>query len=145
MSLLLKGTWLIPAIPIFGSFLVGILLVSFNRTINRLTKPISFFLISSVLLSTAISSIDYFNQTTGKAFDWGIDFASFQFHLTLYLDLFVEKCLSIAGLVIAITMVILYYRLDRKKGYVRFLSLFTGFAGLLFLTILNPSFANLFI
>ena len=145
MSLLLKVTWLIPAIPIFGSCLIGILLITFNRTINRLTKPISFFLIGSVFLSSAISTIDYFNKITGKAVEWDIDIASFQFQLTLYLDLLAEKILSIVGLIIALTMVLLYYRLDRKKGYVRFLSLFTGFAGLLFLTILNPSFANLFI
>ena len=145
MPLLLKISWLIPAIPLFSSFLVATLLISFNRTINRLTKPISFFLIISVLFSTVISAIDYFNEVTGKVFEWGIDLPSFEFNLTLTLNSLIDKTLAIAGLIIALVMIYLYYRLDRKKGYVRFLSLLTALSGLLFLMILNGSIFQSFI
>ena len=38
------------------------LLVSFNRTINRLTKPVSFLVILSLLSSALISSFFYFKK-----------------------------------------------------------------------------------
>ena len=44
MTSLSDTAWLIPASPLFGAFIVGLLLVNFNRTINRLTKPISFLM-----------------------------------------------------------------------------------------------------
>ena len=105
MPFLLKISWLIPAIPLFSAFLVGTLLISFNRTINRLTKPISFFLITCVALSTIMSFTFFLNKVDIKAFELNFDLASIAFHWTFYLNLFIEKTLSIAGLVIILTMI----------------------------------------
>ncbi|MFM8974316.1 MAG: hypothetical protein ACKOFN_01085, partial [Vulcanococcus sp.] len=33
--------WLIPVLPLAGACLVGLGLISFNRTINRLRKPVA--------------------------------------------------------------------------------------------------------
>jgi len=40
--------WLIPVLPLFGAAVVGLGLISFNRTVNRLRKPVALLLISCV-------------------------------------------------------------------------------------------------
>ena len=45
-----------------------ILLISFNRTINRLTKPVSFLAVFSLLSSTLISGFFYFKKIQGRIF-----------------------------------------------------------------------------
>ena len=45
-----------------------ILLVSLNRTINRLTKPVSFLVIFSLLASALISSYLYLKKIEGELF-----------------------------------------------------------------------------
>ena len=145
MSSLLEISWLIPGFPLAGAALIGVLLVSFNRTINRLTKPISFFLITCVALSTIMSFVFFLNKVDVKVFEFDFVLASIAFHFTFYLNLFIEKTLSIAGLVIMLTMISCYYILDRKKGYVRFVSFLSAFAGIVFFIILNGKLSNLLV
>ena len=40
--------WLIPLLPLAGASLVGLGLISFNRTLNRLRTPVAALLISCV-------------------------------------------------------------------------------------------------
>ena len=40
--------WLIPVLPLIGAAIVGLGLISFNRTVNRLRKPVALLLITSV-------------------------------------------------------------------------------------------------
>tara|TARA_Y100001968_G_C19146430_1_gene614021 strand:- start:174 stop:611 length:438 start_codon:yes stop_codon:yes gene_type:complete len=145
MSSLLEISWLIPGFPLAGAALIGFLLVSFNRTVNRLTKPISFFLITCVAFSTIISFIFFLNEVDVKAFEFDFDFGSIAFHFNFYLNLFIEKTLSIAGLVIILTMLSCYYTLDRKKGYVRFISFLTALSGIVFFIILNGTLSDLLV
>ena len=60
MGTLINSTILIPLIPFFTSLFIFVLLVSFNRTLNRLTKPVTALVALSLLSSTFISSFDYF-------------------------------------------------------------------------------------
>ena len=46
MPTLIDLAWLIPFIPCLGAILIAILLVSFTRTMNRLSKPVAFILFS---------------------------------------------------------------------------------------------------
>jgi prolyl oligopeptidase PreP (S9A serine peptidase family) len=39
--------WLIPVLPLVGAFITGLGLISFNRTVNRLRKPVALLLITS--------------------------------------------------------------------------------------------------
>jgi NAD(P)H-quinone oxidoreductase subunit 5 len=40
--------WLIPVLPLFGALITGLGLISFNRTVNRLRKPVALLLITCV-------------------------------------------------------------------------------------------------
>jgi len=58
----INSTTLIPLIPLVTSFFILILLASFNRTLNRLTKPVTALIALSILSSAFISSFDYFKK-----------------------------------------------------------------------------------
>ena len=62
MGNFINSTTLIPLIPLVTSIFIFILWVSFNRTINRLTKPVTALVSLSLLSSAFISSFDYFKK-----------------------------------------------------------------------------------
>ncbi len=144
MHSLLNIAWLIPAIPFIGATFIAILLISFNRTINRLTKPISFFLISCVFISTLISTIMLLNKVSGQSIEKDLILSTINLHISFYLNLFVEKLLTFSGLFLAIIMTSSYYLLDRRQGYVRYIISISAFSGLLFFIIMNGFIPNLF-
>ena len=47
--------WLIPVLPLAGACLSGLGLISFNRTVNRLRKPVALLLISCVGAAAVLS------------------------------------------------------------------------------------------
>ena len=55
--MLLNLTWLIPGIPLIASFFIALLLLSFSKTMNRLTKPVSYFIIISLTFSEIFNFI----------------------------------------------------------------------------------------
>ena len=85
MNSLIDLAWLVPATPMIGSLLVGLLLISFNRTINRLTKPITFLIINCIGVSTGLSFILYLRHLSGKLFDWRIHLGKFEYISSFYL------------------------------------------------------------
>ena len=109
---------LIPLLPMVAALLVFILLVSFNRTINRLTKPVTFIIGISLLGSAFISSYYYFKRIEGELVlsDY---FKFFQAtNLVIHVNLFIEKFLIFFSLIMAILIGLAFYKLPRKKGYV---------------------------
>ena len=47
--------WLIPVLPLIGAVITGLGLISFNRTVNRLRKPVALLLISCVGAAAVMS------------------------------------------------------------------------------------------
>ena len=109
---------LIPLIPMGMALLILSLLVSFNRTINRLTKPVSFLIVFSLLSSALISTFLYFKKIEGEVFlsDYLKLFGST--NLTLHLNSLTEKIVIFFAVIIAIVIGVLFYKLPRRKGYV---------------------------
>ena len=130
-------TWLIPGLPLVGSLFIAILLISFNRTMNRLTKPVSLFLITCLSFSTLISIILLIQNGSETSFELDFLVFNFRIHSYFYLNLFIEKVLSVSGLTVLISMILSYYLLDRKQGYVRYLSFLSALSGVLFFIVLN--------
>jgi len=121
MSELLRFSWLIPTLPFAGSALIGVLLFSFNRTMNRLTKPISWFLISCVALSTIYSFIAFKSHLSGNILN--IDFLTEKigYPLGLYIDDQSLLFSIVFGFIELIIMISSYIFLNRNKGYVRYI------------------------
>ena len=95
-----------------------ILLVSFNRTINRLTKPVSALVVFSLLSSALISTFLYFKKIEGEVFLSNYLKLFESTNLVLHLNSLTEKIIIFFTVIIAIVIGLLFYKLPRRKGYV---------------------------
>jgi len=114
----INSTTLIPLIPLITSLFIFILLVSFNRTLNRLTKPVTALVALSLLSSALISSFDYFKKIEEEIVL--SEFLKFfeEKNLVIHLNLVNEKIIIFFSLIIILLIGISFYKLPRKKGYV---------------------------
>jgi len=114
----INSTTLIPLIPLVTSFFILILLASFNRTLNRLTKPVTALVALSLLSSSFISLLDYYNKIEDELVL--SEFLKYfePKNLVIHLN-FVNKIIIIFFSLIMILIIgISFYKLPRKKGYV---------------------------
>ena len=118
MGNFINSTTLIPLIPLVTSFFILILLASFNRTLNRLTKPVTALVALSLLSSAFISLFDYF-----KKIEEELVLSEFlklfeEKNLVIHLNLVNEKIIIFFSLIMILIIGISFYKLPRKKGYV---------------------------
>ena len=118
MGNFINSTTLIPLIPLVTSFFILILLASFNRTLNRLTKPVTALVALSLLSSAFISLFDYFKKIEEELVL--SEFLKFfeEKNLVIHLNLVNEKIIIFFSLIIILIIGISFYKLPRKKGYV---------------------------
>jgi len=114
----INSTTLIPLIPLVTSLFIFILLVSFDRTLNRLTKPVTALVTLSLLSSAFISSFDYFEKIEEELVL--SEFLKFfeEKNLVIHLNLVNEKIIIFFSLIMILTIGISFYKLPRNKGYV---------------------------
>ena len=98
-----------------------ILLVSFNRTINRLTKPVSVLVGFSLLSSALISAYLYLKKIEGEVFISNYLRLFESKNLVLHLNSLTEKFTTLFALIMSIIIGLLFYKLPRQKGYVSLL------------------------
>ena len=118
MGNFINSTTLIPLIPLATSLFILILLASFNRTLNRLTKPVTALVALSLLSSAFISSFDYFKKIEKELVL--SEFLKFfeETNLVIHLNLVNEKIIIFFSLIMILIIGISFYKLPRKKGYV---------------------------
>ena len=109
---------LIPLIPLVTALFIFVLLVSFNRTLNRLTKPVTAFVALSLLISAFISAFDYF-----KKIEEELVLSKFlkyfeETNLVMHLNFINEKIIIFFSLIMTLVIGLSFYKLPRKKGYV---------------------------
>ena len=113
MTMLLNLTWLIPGLPLLASIFIAVLLLSFSKTMNRLTKPVSYFIVISLAFSEIINFILFKNNISGTDLLFGSN-------LVLVIDrpafLFSESI----GLIFLLIMLFSVAKLERRNGYVRY-------------------------
>ena len=109
---------LIPLIPMVMALFILILLVSFNRTMNRLTKPVSFLIIFSLLSSAFISLYFYNKKIEGEVFLSNYLRLFESNNLVLHINSFTEKITIFFTVMMTILIGVLFYKLPRQKGYV---------------------------
>ena len=143
--MLLNLTWLIPGLPIIASVFIALLLLSFSKTMNRLTKPVSYFIIISLLLSEIINFILFNKKISGND-------SLFGGKLELVIDRPALLVAESAGLILLLIMLFSFSKLKRRTGYVRYfvsLGLFSGFvylfsfSGSLFHNLYDPLISSL--
>ncbi|MBO8220409.1 NADH-quinone oxidoreductase [Prochlorococcus marinus] len=118
MGNFINSTTLIPLIPLVTSLFILILLASFNRTLNRLTKPVTALVALSLLSSTFISSFDYFKKIEEEiVLSEYLKFFE-EKNLVIHLNSVNEKFIIFFSLIMILIIGISFYKLPRKKGYV---------------------------
>ena len=118
MGHFINSTILIPLIPLVTALFIFVLLVSFNRTINRLTKPVTALAALSLLSSAFISSFDYLKKIEEEfALSKLLKFFE-ETNLVIHLNLVNEKIIIFFSLIMTLVIGLFFYKLPRKKGYV---------------------------
>ena len=118
MGNFINSTTLIPLIPLVTSLFIFILLVSFNRTLNRLTKPVTALVALSLLSSSFISCFDYFKKIEEElVLSKFLKFFE-ETNLVIHLNLVNEKIIIFFSLIMTLVIGLSFYKLPRKKGYV---------------------------
>ena len=131
--MLLNITWLIPGIPIIASIFITVLLLSFSKTMNRLTKPVSYFLILGLLFSEILNFILFKKNISGNDLIFGTN-----------LELVVDRPSLITaesiGLIFLLIMLFSVAKLKRRNGYVRYFISLGFLSGLFYLFSFSGSF-----
>ena len=118
MGNFINSTILIPLIPLVTTLFIFILLVSFNRTLNRLTKPVTALVALSLLSSTFISLFDYFKKVEEElVLSKFLKFFE-ETNLVIHLNLINEKIIIFFSLLMILIIGLSFFKLPRKKGYV---------------------------
>ena len=115
---LINSTILIPLIPLLTALFIFVLLVSFSRTLNRLTKPVTAIVALSLLSSAFISCFDYFKKIEEELVL--SNFLKFfeETNLVIHLNLVNEKIIIFFSLIMTLVIGLSFYKLPRQKGYV---------------------------
>ena len=138
MTMLLDLTWLIPGLPLLASIFIAVLLLSFSKTMNRLTKPVSYFIIISLTFSEIINFILFKNNISGNDFLFGRNFVLVVDRPAL---LFSESI----GLIFLLSMLFSVTKLERRNGYVRYFISLGLLSGLVYLfSFSGSSFHNFY-
>ncbi len=118
MGIFINSTILIPLIPLVTALFIFVLLVSFNRTLNRLTKPVTALVALSLLSSTFISLFDYFKKVEEElVLSKFLKFFE-ETNLVIHLNLVNEKIIIFFSLLMILIIGLSFFKLPRKKGYV---------------------------
>ena len=118
MGNFINSTILIPLIPLFTALSIFVLLVSFNRTLNRLTKPVTALVALSLLSSAFISCFDYFKKIEEElVLSKFLKFFE-ETNLVIHFNVVNEKIIIFFSLIMTLVIGLSFYKLPRKKGYV---------------------------
>ena len=144
MGNFINTTILIPLIPLLTALFIFILLASFNRTINRLTKPVTALIALSLLSSAFISSFYYF-----KKIEEELVLSKFlkyfqETNLVMHLNLVNEKIIIFFSLIMTVVIGLSFYKLPRKKGYVSLMIGLGLISSSVMISILLIDFSSLF-
>ena len=143
--MLLNLTWLIPGIPLIASSFIALLLLSFSKTMNRLTKPVSYFIIISLTFSEIFNFILFKKNIVGNDL---ILRSNFELVVDRSALIFSESL----GLIFLLIMLFSVAKLERRTGYVRYfisLGLLSGlvylfsFSGSLFHNFYDPLISSI--
>lgn len=145
MRSLFDFVWLVPALPFAGSCLLGALLLLFNRTMNRLTKPVTAISIAFSGLATGLSVLvlkeglnkEQLNEAIYKVSSLG---GIQKIELGLLIDKFDLIMITVLTTVFIFFLIFFRQYMFRKEGYVRFFVYLGFFEATLLGLILSPNF-----
>ena len=117
----LKLSILLPIFPLGMTVLIFILLRSFTRTINRLTKPVSILFLISTLMTTLSSLYLFLNHVEGDIPLSEILSIFKSVNMEIHLNELTEKIIIYLGLISSSIILYSVAKLPRQSGYVLYM------------------------
>jgi NAD(P)H-quinone oxidoreductase subunit 5 len=141
--------WLIPVLPLLGACLTGLGLISFNRTVNRLRKPVALFLISCVGAAAVLSYAVLAEQLAGAGptemlFNWA-SAGSFNLQMGFRVDPLGAVMLALVTTIAVLVMVYSDGYMAHDKGYVRFFTYLALFSSSMLGLIISPNLLEIYV
>jgi NAD(P)H-quinone oxidoreductase subunit 5 len=141
--------WLIPVLPLAGACLVGLGLISFNRTFNRLRKPVAVFLISCVGAAAVLSYAVLAEQlagagTTELLFNWA-SAGTFNLQMGFRVDPLAAVMLALVTTIAVLVMVYSDGYMAHDKGYVRFFTYLALFSSSMLGLVISPNLLEIYV
>ena len=141
--------WLIPVLPLVGALITGLGLISFNRTINRLRKPVALLLISCVGAAAVLSYSILAGQLAGSPpvehlFVWA-SAGTFSLPMGYVVDPLGAVMLSLVTTIALLVMVYSHGYMAHDKGYVRFFTYLALFSSSMLGLIISPNLLEIYV
>ena len=111
----------LPIFPLGMTIFIFILLRLFNRTINRLTKPVSILILASILISTLLGLYFFLNHIAGNILLSDIFTIFESSNLEIHLNELTEKIIILIGLISSSMVLYSLAKLPRQNGYVLYI------------------------
>ena len=141
--------WLIPVLPLLGACLTGLGLISFNRTVNRLRKPVALFLISCVGAAAVLSYAVLAEQLAGAGptemlFNWA-SAGTFNLPMGFRVDPLGAVMLALVTTIAVLVMVYSDGYMAHDKGYVRFFTYLALFSSSMLGLVISPNLLEIYV
>jgi NAD(P)H-quinone oxidoreductase subunit 5 len=141
--------WLIPVLPLVGACLTGLGLISFNRTVNRLRRPVAYLLIGCVGAAAVLSFAVLAEQLAGTAakevlFDWA-SAGSFNLQMGFRVDPLAAVMLALVTTIALLVMVYSDGYMAHDKGYVRFFTYLALFSSSMLGLVISPNLLEIYV
>jgi NAD(P)H-quinone oxidoreductase subunit 5 len=141
--------WLIPVLPLVGAAISGLGLITFNRTVNRLRRPVALMLISCVGAAAVLSFAVLAEQLAGAAplevlFDWA-SAGSFNLQMGFRVDALGAVMLSLVTTIAVLVMVYSDGYMAHDKGYVRFFTYLALFSSSMLGLVISPNLLEIYV
>ena len=141
--------WLIPVLPLLGATLSGLGLISFNRTVNRLRRPVALLLISCVGAAAVLSYAVLAEQLAGAGptevlFNWATA-GTFSLPMGFRVDALGAVMLSLVTTIALLVMVYSHGYMAHDKGYVRFFTYLALFSSSMLGLVISPNLLEIYV
>ncbi len=141
--------WLIPVLPLIGAVAIGLALISFNRTINRLKKPVAITLLTCVGAATVLSYAVLIEQLGGAPpvehlFVWA-SAGSFELPMGYMVDPLGAVMLALVTTIALLVMIYSHGYMAHDKGYVRFFTYLALFSSSMLGLIVSPNLLEIYV
>ncbi|MFN5162018.1 MAG: NAD(P)H-quinone oxidoreductase subunit 5 [Cyanobacteriota bacterium] len=141
--------WLIPVLPLIGACLSGLGLITFNRTVNRLRRPVALLLITCGGAAAVLSYAALAEQLAGAGprevlFNWA-SAGSFNLQMGFRVDALATVMLSLVTTIALLVMVYSDGYMAHDKGYVRFFTYLALFSSSMLGLVISPNLLEIYV
>ena len=141
--------WLIPLLPLIGAAITGLGLISFNRTFNRLRKPVALLLLTCVGIAAVLSYAVLAEQLAGAAsrevlFNWA-SAGDFNLQMGYRVDALGAVMLALVTTIALLVMVYSDGYMAHDKGYVRFFTYLALFSSSMLGLVISPNLLEIYV